>query len=188
MKGLRYLVLGAAVLGVASVADLAHGEDDTLTPEQARVSRETKLAVERQMQLEQEAALAAPRPPKVNRGPSTPVAPSFPTGIFQTGQAPFSAKVFRIENQWQGTIGDEFVRVYAGVKADDTAQGVLVVLTSDARDLSDRTAQTGGVLLAPSRAGPLRIAEAEGTRLTVTNPAGEIFVFDVPMRSLVQTR
>jgi hypothetical protein len=187
IKTFRYLAALAVVAGAAALASAVRADDGILTPEQARVSREAKLAVEQQMRLTQDAAQAAPRAPKVDHGPSSPTVAPLPTGLFQTGQAPFSSRLYKIENQWQGVIGSELIRVYAGAKTADPSQGVLVILTNDVKDLSDRTPQSGGLVLSPGRSGGFRIVSAEGTRLTLTNPGGQTFVFDVATRSLTRS-
>lgn len=109
----------------------------------------------------------------------------WPSGIFERSQAPFSATLYQITNQWQGQIGSEFVRVYAGAKTADPTQGIIVVLTTSTVDLADHTRQTGGLFLTPDKLGALRIVSANGPQLTLVTPGGRQFMFDAAARTLV---
>ena len=181
------LVVTAVVLAAGTLRTTSHAGDGTLSDVQTATSLRTKLAVEQQLQAAQEAARARPQPAKdPRRGVATLPSPApWPSGIFETPQAPFSPALYRIANQWQGRIGDEFVQVYAGAKTADPTQGVIVVLTTSAIDLSDRTAQTGGFYLTTEKLGALRIVSATGTSLALVTPGGMQFVFDVASRALV---
>ncbi|MCW5852177.1 MAG: hypothetical protein KIT87_19040 [Anaerolineae bacterium] len=101
----------------------------------------------------------------------------FPTGIIESGLAPFPGSVYRFENQWQDLIGNELVHVYAGALRSDPSQGVLIVLGN----LPDGSGgiRRGDFYLAPAKLGALRIVAADGTRLTVQAPDGPLWGVDI---------
>lgn len=180
-------VVGLTAAGLAiSNLTISHADDGILTDVQTAASLKTKLAVEQQRDAAQQAARGLPQPPKdPRRGSGTqPAVAPWPTGIFEQRQAPFSSALYRITNHWQGKIGDEFVTVYAGAKTADPTQGVVVVLTTSAIDLSDRTLQTGGLYLTAEKLGALKLVAAQGTRLTLVTPGGKNYVFDLANRGL----
>lgn len=192
---LRIVVIGAAVgltvaaLGITmNLTTISHADEGILSDVQTAASLKTKLAVEQQREAAQQAARGLPRPPKDPRlgaGTQPAVVPPLPTGVFESSQTPFSAALYRISNHWRGKIGDEYVTVYAGAKTADPTQGVVVVLTTSAIDLADRTAQTGGLYLTAEKLGGLKLVAAQGTRLTLITSGGNNYLFDLANRGLV---
>jgi hypothetical protein len=178
----------ALAIGILFVGDrtIAHADNGTLSDVQTAASLQQKLATEQRIAAAQAAARNLVQPTKNPRRPSGPPATPqpWPTGIFESAQAPFSTALYVITNQWQARIGDEYIQIYAGAKTADPTQGVIVVLTTSAIDLSDHSAQTGGVYVTTEKLGALRIASASGTRLSITTPGGKTFVFDAVTRSL----
>jgi len=181
------IALTTVVLAVTAERSASHAGDGTLSDVQTAASLKMKLAVEHQLGAAQEAARKLLPPPKdPKRGVAVVPSPGpWPSGIFESPQAPFTPALYRISNQWQGRIGDEFVQVFAGAKTADPSQGVVVVLTTSAIDLSNRTPQTGGFYLTPEKLGALRIVSADGTHLTLATPSGKRFAFDVISRVLL---
>jgi|SRR5215831_249250 len=108
--------------------------------------------------------------------------PEWRRGIIDGGQAPFPAKQYLFENQWQDVVGGKHTNVWAGATGDDRQQGVIVVLTTS----TDLT-QTGSpeVFRTPSRTGSLHITDAHGTVLTLVDSTGATYTFRVESRQLV---
>ncbi|MDP9253053.1 MAG: hypothetical protein M3O80_08605, partial [Chloroflexota bacterium] len=125
-----------------------------------------------------------PQPIKAPKPATKNVTVPWPGGIFESAQAPFPPALYRIQNQWQGQIGSEYVQVFAGAKGSDSEQGVIVVLTTSVTDLTDHSRQTGGLYLTPGRFGNVHISAATGTELTLATPDGKTFRFDVASRLL----
>lgn len=124
---------------------------------------------------------AQQRVPKPLTATSRPE-PEWQRGIVDTGQAPFPAREYRFENQWQDVVGGKHTNVWAGAAGDDPQQGVVVVLTTSL-DLTQ--AGSPEVFPTPSRTGALRITDAHGTVLTLVSSAGATFTFHVESRQLV---
>lgn len=126
--------------------------------------------------IEHPSSFVAQGPP-----PYTTPAP-WPSGIIQSGQAPFPAAEYTFLNQWQAVRGGVHVQVYAGSSPGDPSQG-LVVLRITSLDL--HTSRAAGPYLTSVKAGPVRITAAKGARLTLTSTSGAIFIFDVGSRTYV---
>jgi hypothetical protein len=80
------------------------------------------------------AALRAARDAKAAAVPADPAAPTPPVGIVDDVQGALPTSPDRLLNGWQGEVDGHFVVVYAGAKADDPAQGLVVVVTMDRAD------------------------------------------------------
>ena len=180
------LLATAACTGLllATGSLVTHGDQGVLSDVQTAASLKQKLAVESQEAQVQAAARNAPQPAKNPKTPRPAATPEpWPTGIFETPQAPFSTSLYQITNQWQGRIGDEFVQVYAGARTADPSQGVLVVLTTSALDLSDHTTTSGGFYPLVA-SGSLRIVAGDASGLSISSARGLAFTFDLKTRAL----
>lgn len=137
--------------------------------------RDEKRAIEEQQKI---AIANAPRAEKSDPAqlrPSSSPDPEWPTGIFETGQAPFSSSYARVVNQWQGVIDGAYVQVFAGALTSIPENGALIVV---------RTSFTNSplghqVYPAPGARGPLRLTSATGAVLEATSSMGESFSFDL---------
>jgi hypothetical protein len=126
---------------------------------------------------------SAPKTPKdpLARPPVSEPEPAWPSGIVDSGQAPFAGSMFAFENQWQDVVAGEHASAYAGSLRDDPAQGI-VALAFTALDVTG-PASLGGIFRTPLKAGPVRIVAANGARLTLEAADGMHFVFDIVTRS-----
>lgn len=108
------------------------------------------------------------------------------TGILHSGDAPFPAMQYVIYNQWYGMLNGDRVQVYAGGIKDnpgisqDASQGVLIVLITTPDQI-----YSPEIYRTPTKAGPLRILEANGERLKLALPNTTVSFFDVPARQFV---
>ncbi len=103
--------------------------------------------------------------------------------IVEIGQAPFSPMQYRIENQWYAEVNNEVIIAFAGLQRephempqDNLGQGVVVVAgrSSDAASFTRPTR----TFLTPTKAGPLRIVDADGMTLKLTTPDGTVYLLD----------
>ncbi len=124
-------------------------------------------------------------PPTPDSQPS-PLPWDWGTGILHEGDGPFSAMEFLIYNQWYGMVNGNRVQVYAGGIKDnpgvsqDASQGVvIVVISTPSQDYPPAIYRT------PTKAGPLRVLEAQGARLRLASPDTTAIFFDVPARQFV---
>jgi hypothetical protein len=131
------------------------------------------------------------RPPvKNNVSPEkrwkTPTAPSrpeppWPSGIIESGLAPFPGSAYQFENQWHDVLDGEHVNVYAGAMGDDPLQGVIVVRTTS---LDLMSAGPPEIFTTDQRVGTLRIVSAKDAILTLQSSQGRRFSFNVVTRVL----
>jgi hypothetical protein len=128
------------------------------------------------------AALRAARDAKAAAVPADPAAPTPPAGIVDDVQGALPTSPDRLLNGWQGQVDGHFVVVYAGAKADDHAQGLVVVVTMDRADTA-RFSQD--VLAAPSRRGAVRVVTARPPLVTLRAASGATFTLDVAARRFV---
>lgn len=83
---------------------------------------------------------------------------------------------------WYQHVGREFILVYAGEKAQDEEQGVVIVLRS-----GTIWHPIGSWHESPGHSGGLLISGSQGSRLILTSTSGETFFFDVPAGRFVDT-
>jgi hypothetical protein len=95
-------------------------------------------------------------------------------GVSAVDKAPINPEEFTPSNQWQGEWAGLWVRVYAGVRADDLEQGVIWVVVDNTGDF--------GSYASPTRGGMLSITAENGLILTLQDKAGAIIYFDVASR------
>ncbi len=100
-------------------------------------------------------------------------------GINQAGTVPISPDEFTPTNQWQGEWAGQWLRVFAGVHADNTSQGVIWVVADNSADF--------GSYDAPSRGGALTITAANGLVLTLKDESGAKLYFDVASRQYLSS-
>ncbi|MPZ57462.1 MAG: hypothetical protein GEU91_13365 [Rhizobiales bacterium] len=126
---------------------------------------------------------AAPPPtpaPTPAGGPIT--VPQRPAGagiIVESGLAPLPGSVYKIENSWHKSEGNGFIQVFAGAEREDPAQGVVAVVVAPGNGQPSPPVE---VYRTPTKAGAVRVVEAEGERLTLRTSSGATFIFDVPTR------
>jgi len=179
----RRLIVAAvsALIGLGVIGLTLASADDGLLPDAlAKAFHDQKMATEQRLEDAARQARLAPQPPKnPDRGRGVVIATPapWPTGIFESSNAPLRAADYKIVNQWQGIVGANYVQVYAGSVASDPNDGVLVVVVTSRDDLGK---VSGATVRPPVRAGPLRISSAQGTQLTVTTAVG-VFVFDAAL-------
>jgi hypothetical protein len=100
--------------------------------------------------------------------------------ISEARTSPFSIGEYVFENQWSEQLGNKRVTVWAGAESQDTQQGVVAVVVTDAGK--------GGALLSkdiyltPVKFGAVRVFDAQDGQITLSSPGGGRFVFDVSTR------
>jgi hypothetical protein len=128
------------------------------------------------------AALRAARDAKAAAGPAGPAGPTPPAGIVDDVQGALPTSPDRLLNGWQGEVDGHFVVVYAGAKAGDHAQGVVVVVTMDH---ADSASFRQDVVVTPSRRGAVRIVAAQAPLVRLRAASGATFTLDVAARRFV---
>jgi hypothetical protein len=129
--------------------------------------------------------------------------------VAQSAEAPYASGVidshqsvltnstpYRTENQWAGTVGDQWVQVYVGgvsttptvVGFEPTGDGFVYLLRNPAAVGGGPGAgwkPSGGTFVAvPPGTGSLRVEAATGAQLTLATTTGMRFVFDVASGAL----
>jgi hypothetical protein len=120
------------------------------------------------------AGLCASLPEGMQAAAATP-----PAGIFPAEGDLLPGSGLRPLNVWQGGWDGQWASVVAAESLEQPGSGALVV-----RYLNRAG---GGVFSAPEGSGVLRIASADGARLTLTNEAGQAYYFDVPAEQWVES-
>src|SRR5215472_1242620 len=169
----RFIV---GVVGVASAFVLSFSLVQ-LAPGFTFAGSHQKLDALNAIQQMREAAIKNPnKPPKRPHGMLLPSATSqaWASGIIESGQAPFPADLYMINNQWQEEVAGMHLSVYAGSEAQDPSQGVLIVMTLS---LDLQTSTGPHAYLAPSQAGALQITGSNGQSLLLTAMNGAHFTF-----------
>lgn len=121
--------------------------------------------------------------PQLEASTALPSAPRTPAGagtVVESGLAPFAGSLYTFENRWFKPSGDADLVVYAGAERADPLQGLVAVR------LIRRTLGPAALYRTPTRAGAVRVAAADGERLTLVSRSGTRFVFDVSSRSFVR--
>lgn len=123
------------------------------------------------------AALRAARDAQAAAAPAAPAAaPAPPTGIIDDVQGALPTSTDRLLNAWQGEVDGRLVTVYAGARAGDSAQGVVVVVALE-RGNTARFSQHA--LATPSRSGAVRVIAAHAPLVTLRATSGATFTLDV---------
>ena len=78
-------------------------------------------------------------------------------------------------NHWQDAMGGEYVLVSAGVSADDSTQGLVMVV----RVSSDRQLINRNFYQTPTKNGEIKIIRAVGSDLVLQAADGSQYTFDV---------
>jgi hypothetical protein len=142
--------------------------------------------------------LSKPTPDIPKNGAYSSLEMARPSGdgvILETNFSPLNSD-YRVKNQWYANFGDKFTIVFAGGQQIETADrdkllddlswpGVLVVNVTDSD--GKILANEGGKYWTPVNAGPIRIVDAIGSKLTVVAKNGTAFVFDVSTRQFLST-
>ena len=123
------------------------------------------------------AALRAARDAQAATAPAAPpAAPAPPTGIIDDVQGALPTSTDRLLNAWQSEVDGRLVTVYAGARAGDSAQGVVVVVALE-RGNTARFSQDA--LATPSRSGAVRVVAAHAPLVTLRATSGATFMLDV---------
>jgi hypothetical protein len=129
------------------------------------------------------AALRAARDAQAATAPAAPAAaPAPPTGIIDNVQGALPTSTDRLLNAWQGEVDGRLVTVYAGARAGDSAQGVVVVV---ALERGDTARFSQHALATPSRRGAVRVVAAHAPLVTLQATSGATFTLDVTARRFV---
>lgn len=181
----RSLLLAGVAVGVALASNLAlSAYEQTARPAQQQTAADAKQALRQQQDATTTLARQAPRTtenPSVSVPPGTPE--PVPTGIILGGApAPVPASTFISVSLWQGWVGGRLVVVYAGADRQDPLQGRVLAfsVSSDLRSGTPIASYDTAV-----RAGPLAIAAANGSQLSLAASDGTRFSFDVAAGQLV---
>jgi hypothetical protein len=121
------------------------------------------------------ATLRAARDAQAATAPAAP-APAPPTGVIDNVQGALPTSTDRLLNAWQGAVDGRLVTVYAGARAGDSAQGVVVVVALE-RGNTARFSQRA--LATPSRSGAVRVVTAHAPLVTLRATSGATFTLDV---------
>jgi len=105
--------------------------------------------------------------------------------IVEDGQAPATPRTFMGQNHWYERLPDRIISVYAGSEGSggDRTQGLLMVIVRAPDET--RSLERGQLYSTPIKAGPVRITDAVGERLTLQADDGTHFYFDVATRQWV---
>jgi hypothetical protein len=92
--------------------------------------------------------------------------------------------LIRSENYWQGQWENEFIMVCAGTLSFDPPRGGILLKVYDLQARQYVVTPTTYLLSSPPTK-QLRVVDAVGARLTLRDPSGALFYFDVPTRQWV---
>lgn len=106
---------------------------------------------------------------------------TFAEGIFSGGEGLFSPAEAVMNNYWQMQQGEEYVQVFAGVRGDESGQGLLAVVTT----ASDRMTTRFEMIPAPDESGSLTILDEQNQVLILAAQDGTQYCFDVETRKFV---
>jgi hypothetical protein len=178
-----------AAIGVFAlmVVPQAHSVDTPATPSTVQPGPVDKSALRAIIEEEtrqrarapraDKAALRAARDAQAATAPAAPAAaPAPPTGIIDDVQGALPTSTDRLLNAWQGEVDGRLVTVYAGARAGDSAQGVVVVVALE-RGNTARFSQDA--LATPSRSGAVRVVAAHAPLITLQATSGAAFTLDV---------
>ena len=177
-----------AAVGVVAllVVPQAHSADTPATPSTVQPGPVDKPALRTIIEEEtrqrarapraDKAALRAARDAQATTTPAPAAASAPPTGIIDNVQGALPTSTDRLLNAWQGEVDGRLVTVYAGARAGDSAQGVVVVVTLE----RGNTARfTQDALVTPSRSGAVRVVAAHAPLVTLRATSGATFTLDV---------
>ena len=116
-----------------------------------------------------------PRGAQAATAPAPAAAPAPPTGIIDNVEGALPTSTDRLLNAWQGEVDGRLVTVYAGARAGDGAQGVVVVALE--RGNTARFSQHA--LATPSRGGAVRVVTAHAPLVTLRATSGATFTLDL---------
>lgn len=177
-----FLLAGVGVLALPVVPQ-AHSVDTPATPSTVQPGPVDKPALRAIIEEETRQRARAPRADKAAlraardaQAATAPAAPAPPTGIIDNVQGALPTSTDRLLNAWQGEVDGRLVTVYAGARAGDGAQGVVVVVALE-RGNAARFSQHA--LATPSRSGAVRVVAAHARLVTLRATSGATFTLDV---------
>lgn len=163
-------------LATVALAACGAGHGSAPIPSQMHTSNDGALAQEKAAALHTEEVAHAGMWRSAKAPHALPVsAPSetWKSGIVETGQAPLPGALYDITNQYQTTLGDRHVSVFAG-SMRESGTGVVIVME---KSIDGKTA-SAPVVYPMARTGRLRITAASGQQLTLTTERGGRVGFD----------
>ena len=105
-----------------------------------------------------------PRDAQAATAPAPAAAAAPPTGIIDNVRGALPTSKDRLLNAWQGEVDGRLLAVYAGARAGDGGQGVVVVVALE-RGNTARFSQHA--LATPSRSGAVRVVAAHAPLVTL---------------------
>jgi len=159
--------------------------DPNLDP-QSRESLSEKLAIQTRTAADQAAGEVNPAskeiPPPLPNAPQQAVAGSqAQTGIFNGSEGMVKPEQAQINNYWQGLIDGSPAMVLAGAEPEDTAKGLVIVVTSDGFSVTGfRT------IPAPEGIGSLKAVDFTSQTLILEDTNGTRLTFDLKTQTFVK--
>ncbi len=144
---------------------------------QMKSSLEEKLTNAKRLLADTAAGLANSASKAPVLAPTAPTASDaeFQSGIFEGAGGMIHAWEGSMVNHWQDSVDGEFVLVSAGVSAEDTTQGLVMVV----RVSADRGSYIRNFYPTPTKSGEVKVTGAEGTDLILQAADGSQITFDV---------
>ena len=130
---------------------------------------------------------AAPKPSDaraIANGITSSPQPARVGGLSQMREAPFGTSIWRVNDQWYGSVGGAWLQVYAGGPTTPdgaaVAYGAVRVLSLPLDpNAADQTVTDVGDFAPTPHTGALTISAVNGDVLTLRDPSGRIVRFDV---------
>ena len=150
---------------------------DPAVDSQMRSSLEEKLNDAKRMLADTAAGLVHPAAKDPDQAPIAPSTSDtgFQIGIFEGVGGMIHPWEGSMVNHWQDTVGSEYVLVSAGVRAEDPAQGLVMVV----RVSGDRLNFSRNFYQTPTKSGEVKLTGANGTDLVLQAADGSQITFDV---------
>jgi hypothetical protein len=137
------------------------------------------------LQAQADRETAAPRVDKATLTPPDDQPGSPPTGgIIDAQIGPFPEAAFAVQNAWGGEVGGTWLWVYAGQGGDENPSvgpyGGVALMSQSMAGLVPGTGFTWlGYVVVPGLDAPLTIVSVDGTSMTLSDPEGQTYVFDL---------
>ncbi len=144
---------------------------------QMKSSLEEKLTNSKRLLADTAAGLANTASKALVLAPAAPAASdaAFQSGIFEGAGGMIHSWEGSMVNHWQDSVGGEYVLVSAGVSADDSTQGLVMVV----RVSADRESYTRNFYQTPAKSGEVKVTGVNGTDLILQAADGSQITFDV---------
>jgi hypothetical protein len=140
-----------------------------------KLPKEKKDEIDKEAKhLEQARAGIIKQAPKNDVRPQKEKQAPFDSGIMDK-EAPPGVNDIMVSNIWRGTLGNQKISLYAGVKVDDAEQGAVVL---DIMDENNKTI-VFKELNTPDKAGAVKVVKESGGVITLESDNGVTFTFNV---------